>query len=197
MLRPNTDAVPERRQKTMLTDSVEKALNEQINAELYSEYIYLSMAAYYEDEGLPGFASWMRAQADEERSHAMRIYDFVIERDGRVTLDSIDKPPAEWSDPADAFEAAYEHEVEISRMIDDLVALAREENDNAAENMLQWFVAEQVEEEATAQDILDKLKHVGDDGLGLLMVDQELGQRGGSGSDSNGSGASASESTAE
>lgn len=163
----------------MLKDPVEEGLNEQINAELYSEYIYLSMAAYYEEEGLPGFASWMRAQADEERAHAMRIYDYVIERDGRVTLEAIDSPPTEWADPTDAFRTAYEHEVEISERIDDLVALAREENDNATENMLQWFVAEQVEEEATAQEILDKLKHVGDDGPGLLMVDQELGQRGG------------------
>ncbi|WP_256546804.1 ferritin [Halobellus inordinatus] len=181
----------------MLTDSLEEALNEQINAELYSEHLYLSIAAYYEDEGLPGFASWMRAQADEERAHAMRIYDFVIERDGRVTLDSIDSPPQEWSGPSDAFEAAYEHELEITEMIDDLVALAREENDNATENMLQWFVAEQVEEEATAQAVLDKLKHVGDDGPGLLMVDQELGQRGGAGGDSGDNGASASEPTGE
>lgn len=162
----------------MLKPPVEEALNDQINAELHSEYVYLSMAAYYDDEGLPGFASWMRAQADEEREHAMRIYDFVLERDGRVTLDSIDSPPAEWASPTDAFEAAYEHEVEISRMIDDLVALAQEENDNATENMLQWFVAEQVEEEATAQDILDQLRHVGDDGPGLLMIDRELAQRG-------------------
>lgn len=177
----------------MLKEPIETALNEQINAELYSEYLYLSMAAYYEDEGLPGFASWMRAQADEERSHAMRIYDFVIDRDGRVILDSIDSPPTEWSTPADAFKEAYEHEVEISEMIDELVVLAREENDNATENMLQWFVAEQVEEEATAQDILDKLKHVGDDGTGLMMIDQELGQRGDAGSDSSGTGDSASE----
>jgi ferritin len=168
----------------MLEDSIEEALNEQINAELYSEYVYLSMAAYYEDEGLPGFASWMRAQADEEHAHAMRIYDYVIERDGRVTMEGIDDPPTEWEGPTDAFETAYEHEVEISRMIDDLVALAREENDNATENMLQWFVAEQVEEEATAQEVLDKLRHVGDDGVGLLMVDQELGQRGGDGDES-------------
>ncbi|ELY57743.1 ferritin [Natronolimnohabitans innermongolicus] len=169
----------------MLTEPIEEALNEQLNAELYSSYLYLSMAAYYEDEGLPGFASWMRAQADEENEHAMRIYDYVIERDGRVTLDSIDSPPAQWASPADAFEAAYEHEVEITAMIDDLVALAREETDNATENMLQWFVAEQVEEEATAQGILDKLKHVGDDGPGLLMIDQELGQRGGGGDEAD------------
>ena len=90
----------------MLKDPVEEGLNEQINAELYSEYIYLSMAAYYEEEGLPGFASWMRAQADEERAHAMRIYDYVIERDGRVTLEAIDSPPTEWADPTDAFRTA-------------------------------------------------------------------------------------------
>jgi len=163
----------------MLKEPVQTVLNEQVNAELYSEYLYLSMAAYYEDEGLPGFASWMRAQADEEHAHAMRIYDFIIDRDGRVTLDAIDSPPAEWSSPADAFEAAYEHEVSVSEMIDDCVAVAREANDNATENMLLWFVEEQVEEEATAQAIVDKLHHVGDDGTGLLMVDEELGQRGG------------------
>ena len=181
----------------MLKDPVEEALNEQINAELYSEYLYLSMAAYYEEEGLPGFASWMRAQADEEHAHAMRLYDFVIERDGRVTLDGIEGPPTEWSSPDDAFRAAYEHEVEITGLIDDLVGLAREENDNATENMLQWFVAEQVEEEATAQEILDKLRYVGDDGPGLLMLDQELGQRGGGGSDTSGNGAAESGSSPE
>ena len=165
--------------RVMLKDSIEEALNEQINAELYSEYVYLSMAAYYEDEGLPGFASWMRHQADEEHAHAMRIYDYVHERDGRVTLEGIDSPPTEWASPTDAFETAYEQEVGISRRIDDLVALAREEQDNATENMLQWFVAEQVEEEATAQEVLDKLRLVGDDGTGLMMIDQELGQRGG------------------
>jgi len=180
----------------MLKDPIEEALNEQINAEFYAGYLYLSMAAYFEEEGLPGFASWMRAQAEEEKAHAMRIYDFVTERDGRVTLDGIEAPKAEWESPTDAFEAAYEHEVEVTRMIDDLVALAREENDNATENTLQWFVEEQVEEEATAQDILDKLGHVGDDGPGLLMLDQELGQRG-TGGESGGDGESASESPAE
>ena len=161
----------------MLKDPIEDALNEQINAELFSEYLYLSMAAYFADEGLPGFASWMRAQADEEHEHAMRIYDYVLERDGRVMLDAIDAPQTTWSDPVTAFEDAYEHEVEISGLIDDLVALARQENDNATENMLQWFVAEQVEEEATAQDILDQLRLVGDDGPGLLLIDRELAQR--------------------
>lgn len=181
----------------MLEEPIEEALNEQINAELYSQYLYLSMAAFYADHGLPGFASWLRTQADEERAHAMRIYDFVLERDGRVTLDSIDSPPTEWEGPAAAFEDAYQHEVEISRMIDDLVALAREENDNATENMLQWFVAEQVEEEATAKDILDKLEYVGDDGPGLLMVDQELGQRGSARSEGSDDGTSTSEPSAE
>jgi ferritin len=165
--------------EAMLKEPIEAALNDQINAEFQAEYLYLSMAAYFEEEGLPGFAAWMRAQADEERSHALRIYDYVVERDGRVKLDAIDAPAAEWESPQAAFKAAYDHEVKVTGMIDDLVALARAENDNATENMLQWFVAEQVEEEATAQDILDKLRHVGDDGPGLLMVDQELGQRGG------------------
>jgi len=180
----------------MLKDPIEAALNEQIDAEFYAGYLYLSMAAYFEAEGLPGFATWMRAQAEEEKTHAMRLYDFVNERDGRVTLDGIDAPPMTWDSPAAAFEAAYEHEVEVTGMIDDLVALAREENDNATENMLQWFVEEQVEEEATAQEILDKLGHVGDDGPGLLMLDQELGQRG-DGTGSDGEGESSSDSPAE
>jgi len=165
----------------MLTEPVKDALNEQINAELSSEYLYLSMAAYFEDEGLAGFASWMREQANEEHAHAMRIYDYIIDRDGRVELDAIDKPRSSWDGPTEAFQAAYDHEVEISGMIDELVRIAREENDNATENMLEWFVAEQVEEEATAQDILDKLKLAGDSGPGLMMLDQELGERQGGG----------------
>ena len=163
----------------MLADEIETALNEQITAELASSHTYLSMAAYYEEEGLAGFADWMRAQAEEERAHAMRLYDYVVDRDGRVRLGGLDAPAVEWGSAAEAFEAAYEHEVTISGMIDDLVALAREHDDNATETMLEWFVAEQVEEEATAQDILDRLRRVGDDGTGLLLVDQELGQRGG------------------
>jgi len=119
----------------------------------------------------------MRAQAGEERAHAMRIYDYVYERDGRVTLDAINAPQAEWLGPKTAFEDAYEHEVTISGMTDDLVVLACEENDNATENMLQWFVAEQVEEEATAHDILNKLELIGEDGPSILMASQELGQR--------------------
>ncbi|WP_336359199.1 ferritin [Haladaptatus sp. ZSTT2] len=170
----------------MLKEPLESALNEQINAELRAEYLYLSMAAYFEDEGLPGFASWMRAQSEEEHAHAMRIYDYVLDRDGRVRLEGIDAPQSSWESPQAAFKAAYDHEVMVTGLIDDLVALAREENDNATENMLQWFVAEQVEEEATAQGIIDKLRHVGDDGPGLLMIDQELGNRGaGTGSDEN------------
>ena len=163
----------------MLESEVEDALNEQINAEFYAEYLYLAMAAYFEAEGFAGFGAWMRAQAAEERAHAMRIYDFVLDRDGRVTLEAIDSPPAEWDGPTAAFEAAHEHEVHVSRLIDDLVAVAREAGDNATETMLQWFVEEQVEEEATTQAIVDRLHHVGDDGTGLLMIDQELGQRGG------------------
>ena len=167
----------------MLSEPVEDALNEQINAELYSSYLYLSMSAYYEDEGLPGFAGWMRAQADEEYEHAMRLYDYIIDRDERVRLSQIDSPPTDWDNPTAAFQDAYEHEVEISKRIDELVKLAREEGDTATENMLQWFVAEQVEEEATTQAILDKLKLAGNDGPGLLLVDQELGERTGESSE--------------
>ncbi len=158
-------------------ERVVEALNKQINAELYSAYLYLSMSAYFESVGLKGFANWMRVQAREELSHAMRIYEYVIERGGRVRLFAVDEPPSEWRSPLDAFEAAYRHEVSVTKMINELVELAISEKDYATYNMLQWFINEQVEEEASAAEIVDKLRLLGEDGRGLFMLDRELGQR--------------------
>ncbi|MBO8183361.1 MAG: ferritin [Archaeoglobus sp.] len=161
----------------MIKESIQEALNKQINAELYSAYLYLSMSSYFESINLKGFANWMRIQAQEELSHAMRIYDYVIERGGRVILDAIEKPPSEWKSPLDAFEAVYNHEVKVTDLINDLVELALKERDHATYNMLQWFVNEQVEEEASADEIVQKLKLVGDEGRAIFMLDRELAQR--------------------
>ncbi len=161
----------------MLKNNVQDAINAQINAELGSAYIYMAMAAYFEDIDLPGFAHWMTIQVQEELFHAQKFYTYVFERDGRVELTAIEGPPKEWASPLAAFQAAYEHEQYISGRIHDLVSLARKENDHPTDNMLQWFVAEQVEEEATAKGIVQSLKLVGDNGQGLLMLDRELAAR--------------------
>ena len=152
-------------------------LNRQVNAELYSSYLYLSMAAYFESINLKGFANWMKIQAQEEVTHAMKFFDYINERGGRVTLDTIKKPPAEWKSPLDVFENTYKHEVNVTKMINSLVDLAIREKDHATYNMLQWFVAEQVEEEASADAIRQQLKFIGKDGRGLLMLDRELSRR--------------------
>jgi ferritin len=161
----------------MISDKMEQALNAQINAELYSAYVYLSMAAYFESKDLPGMASWMIAQAQEERAHAMKIYQHIVERGGRVALAAIDGPPTEWASPAAVFEAAYKHEQHVTKLIHDLVALSIEQKDYASKSMLDWFVDEQVEEEASASAIVAKLQMIGEDGPALLMLDSELGAR--------------------
>ena len=161
----------------MINEKMQEALNKQINAEFYSSYLYLSMAAHFESVGLKGSAVWMRFQAQEENIHAMRILDYVCERGGAVTLTAIDGPPTEWDSPLAAFEAAYGHELKVTAMINDLVDLAGELKDHATVNMLQWFVAEQVEEEASADEVVNQLKMVGDSADALLMLDQRLGQR--------------------
>ncbi|MBD3367500.1 MAG: ferritin [Candidatus Eisenbacteria bacterium] len=161
----------------MLKKKVEKALNEQLNAEMYSAYLYLSMASYFDDEGLDGFANWMRIQFQEEQAHALKIYDFVNERGGRVRLKPIDGPDTDWKSPQDVFEQTLKHEQLVTSLINKLVDLARAESDHATDNFLQWFVAEQVEEEATAESILSKVKRVGDKGNGIYMLDKELGSR--------------------
>lgn len=163
----------------MLSEKMEEALNEQVNAELYSAYIYLSMAAYFRKTNLPGFARWMELQAQEEVGHAMKIYAFIDERGGAVALKAIDGPPTEWGSPLEAFEAAYGHEQKVTGMINDLVDLADEVDDKAAGAFLQWFVTEQVEEEASAHEIVQKLKLIGDQAGPLFMLDNVMGRRGG------------------
>lgn len=160
----------------MMNQKIQDAMNKQINAETYSAYLYLSMAAYFEDINLLGFASWMKCQAQEEMTHAMKFFDFINERGGRVILTPIDGPPTNWESPLNVFEETYEHETKVSAMINDLVNLAIEEKDHAANNFLQWFVAEQVEEEASADEVVNKIKLAGDGG-GLFMLDKELGAR--------------------
>jgi ferritin len=157
--------------------AVEKAINEQINAELYSAYLYLSMAAYFESQNLKGFAHWMQAQTKEEVSHAMKMYGFVFERSGKVTLKAIENPQSSWKSPLNAFESVYEHEQKVTDLINKLVEVARSENDIASENFLMWFIDEQVEEEAHASEIVEKLKMIGDARQGLFMLDRELGKR--------------------
>lgn len=161
----------------MLTEKMEKALNEQVNAELYSSYLYLSMAAYFESIGLDGFAKWMETQTMEEMSHAKKIYDYINERGGRVILDAIEKPKINWESPLEAFEDALKHEQYVSSLINKLVDIAIEEKDHATNNFLQWFVAEQVEEEASVGEIVQKLKLVGNKGNAIFMMNRELGQR--------------------
>lgn len=161
----------------MLNEKMQEALNEQINAELYSAYLYLSMVAYFESINLSGFATWMRVQTQEELTHTMKIYDFINERGGRVMLKPIAEPPAEWDSPLAVFEAAYKHEQKVTGLINNLVNLAIEEKDHASNNFLQWFVDEQVEEEASADEVVQKLKMVDKAPDGKFMLDRELGQR--------------------
>ncbi len=161
----------------MLSSKMQKALNDQINAELHSAYIYLSMSAYFHSVDLTGFATWMNAQAQEEVAHAMKIYEHIADRGGRIKLDAINGPPIEWESPMAAFDAAYKHEQHITGLIHKIAELAVEEKDYAVKNLMDWFVDEQVEEEATASEIVEQLKLIGKDGPGLLMLDRELGQR--------------------
>lgn len=161
----------------MISKKLQDALNDQLNAELYSSYLYLSMSAYFQSANLAGFAGWMRIQAQEELVHVMKFYDYIGERGGKVTLGAVDGPPTEWKSPLAAFEQAYAHEQMVTGRINDLVNLAIDERDHATNGFLQWFVTEQVEEEATADAVVQKLKLIGDDGGGMFMVDQEMGAR--------------------
>jgi len=161
----------------MIGKKMQDAFNEQINAELYSAYLYLSMVAYFESINLPGFATWMRVQTQEEVMHAMKIYDYVNERGGRVILKSIGEPQTEWESPLAAFEAAYQHEQKVTGLINELVNLAIREKDHAANMFLQWFVNEQVEEESNADAIVQKIRLMADAPGGMYMLDNEIGQR--------------------
>jgi ferritin len=161
----------------MIKNSIEKAINDQINAELYSAYLYLSMSAYFEGRNMPGFAHWMSVQAKEEVAHAMKFYNYTFERGGNVKLASIEAPPAKWKSPLEAFESAYKHELKVTGLIHKLVDLARSEKDVATENFLMWYVDEQVEEEAHSDAIVQKLKLIKDSANGLFMLDKELSGR--------------------
>lgn len=161
----------------MLSEKMEKALNKQVNAEFYSSYLYLSMAADFEAKTLEGFASWMRIQAQEEWSHGMKIYNYILEKGGKVLLEAIDAPQTSWDSPLAVFEATLKHEQHVTSLINDLASLAIDERDHASGIFMQWFVSEQVEEESTASGILEKLKMIGDNPQGLFMMDSNLAAR--------------------
>jgi ferritin len=162
----------------MFSKKVQDAINEQIKNELYSAYLYLAMAAYFDSINLPGFAHWMRVQFAEEQGHAKRLYHFCYERGGRVILQAIDQPPSEWASPLAVFEDTLKHEQKVTGLIDDLYALAVKENDYASQIFLQWYISEQVEEEANATQIIETLKMTGEKGHALIMLDHQLGRRG-------------------
>jgi len=161
----------------MINTKTEEALNGQLNAELYSAYLYLSMAAYFESADLPGFANWMRVQFQEEQFHAIKFYDYIIERGGRVNLTAIETPPSDWDCPLAVFEATLSHEQKVTGLINDLVYLAREEKDNASEIFLQWFVTEQIEEENNVNRVLGQLKLIKDSPQTLFMMDNQMALR--------------------
>jgi len=161
----------------VISEKMLKALNDQIKEELGSAYLYFAMAADFEAKNLKGFSLWMKSQAGEEMVHAMKFYNFINDRGGKAVLKSLDEPQSEWASPLEAFKAAYKHEQFITDCINNLVALAKEEKDTATEVMLQWFVTEQVEEEASADEVVQKLELMGDSKHGLYMLDKELGAR--------------------
>lgn len=161
----------------MVSKSMQDAMNEQINKEMFSSYLYLSMAAYFEGRNLPGFANWMRLQADEEREHAMKFYDFILERGGRVELKAIEAPKSEWGSNLEVVEEVAAHEALVTASINSLYELALKEKDYPAQVMLQWFITEQVEEESNAAQVVADLKLIEERGTAVLMLDKQLGKR--------------------
>lgn len=161
----------------MISAKMQDAINEQINAEMASAYLYLSMASYFESKSLSGFANWMRIQYEEEMFHAFKFFDYVVERGGRVILKPLEAPDSEWESPIQVFEATLEHERLVTSLINNLVDLAMELKDHATNQMLQWFVEEQVEEEAAVETILDELGLIGEAKSGLFMLNREMAQR--------------------
>ncbi|MBD3241341.1 MAG: ferritin [Chitinivibrionales bacterium] len=161
----------------MLSQKMQAALNGQVNKEMYSAYLYMAMSAHSAEVGLKGFANWLMVQYHEEMLHAMKIYEFVQARGGSVELQAIEQPPAEWKNPLDMFENVLKHEQFVTKSINDLVDLAREEHDHASDIFLQWYVTEQVEEEESANDIITQLKLTGDNPQGIMMIDKDLAQR--------------------
>ncbi len=165
------------RRTTMLKKKMLKALNNQINAEMYSSYLYLSMESYFQSVSLSGFAGWMRGQVQEELYHGMKFYDYVNERGGKVTLDAIARPDSDWKSPLAAFEHILKHEQMVTSLINNLMDLAIAEQDHATKIFLQWFVSEQVEEEATVGEVVDKLRLIKNGSSGLFFLDAELSKR--------------------
>ena len=161
----------------MLNPKVQDAINEQINAELYSAYLYLSMAQYFEAEGLAGFANWFMIQFQEEQAHATIFMNYVNQRGGRVMLKAIDAVPTTWDSPMEVFRATLEHEQKVTALINSLYTLAMQEEDYATRDRLNWFVGEQVEEEDNCRALIDKLRLIGDNGMGLYMLNTELAAR--------------------
>jgi ferritin len=161
----------------MISEKVQKALNDQIHAEIYSSYLYLSMAAYFHSENWDGFAAWMKVQSEEEYAHAMKFLKYVNDVGGKITLEAIEKPKNQWKSPLDVFEEAHKHELYITERINALVNLATEEKDYPAQLMLNYFVNEQVEEVTTVTHIIHKFKVVGDNKSSVYFLDRELGMR--------------------
>jgi ferritin len=161
----------------MLSKKLQEAFNDQIQAEMASAYLYLSMAAYCEENNLKGFSHWLRAQYNEEVSHAMKMFDFVLERGGKVALKAIEAPPADFGSPLAVFEKVLAHEQHVTARINSLYELALAEKDYPSQIFLQWFITEQVEEEASASEIIEKMKIAGDKGSALVWMDKELGKR--------------------
>ena len=161
----------------MISQGVQDAINEQIKHEFYSAYVYLSMSGYFESANLPGFGNWMKLQAQEEVLHAMKLFEFINDRGGRVLLQPIDGPPTDFKSPLEVFEQALKHEQAVTKLINNLYETAEKAHDFATQVALQWFITEQVEEEKTADLIVEQLKMIGNDRPALLMLDRELGSR--------------------
>lgn len=161
----------------MISKKITDSINEQINKEIYSGYLYLAMAAYSASIGLNGLANWFKVQLQEEMAHAQKFYDYVVQQGGRVVLYAIDEPPKDFKDARDLLQKTLDHEKMVTKRINNLVKLAKKENDHATETMLQWFVTEQIEEEANPTEILQKLDLIGKDRDGLLTIDSQLAAR--------------------
>jgi ferritin len=157
----------------MLSKKISDQMNAQINHELYSAYLYLSMSAHFENENLPGFAHWMRVQSQEEVEHAMKFYNYIYDRDGKVVLQTIDQPPSEFGSPLEVFQMGLEHEKKVTGLINQIYSSADQESDYASKVFLNWFVEEQVEEEKSATDIVETLKLIGDNKSGIFMLDRQ------------------------
>lgn len=160
------------------TTGLQKAMNDQIRKEFESAYVYLSMAAWMEDQTLPGFAAWLRQQAREEATHAMKIFDHLIDRGCRVELQPLGGPPTSFKNPLEVFEQVKRHEQGVTKSIDELYGKALDDRDYASQVFLEWFITEQVEEEKNSSQVLESVRRVGDNQAALVMLDRELGQRG-------------------